>query len=1132
MDFKEYLGFARPEIAYWTAVEQARWALGIYGANAPLTHTGYSLDGRLTELERNPGITDPARLGDMDRPEDRLINRASTFTISGRTYEDALRNFNLMAADREGRHHRFDTTFIPPEFPGVQHDPQVFHFGDGLELIPPTPERVAEMLAQTDRAPDEILGKMRLRGGIITVEKVAINAVMAGAKPEYFPVVLAAMEAYAGGYTYSKMFHHAFSTGGPYGFLMVLAGPIVEELGILDDGRSGTSGAGNETLNTIGRAIRMCIRNIGHNRVPNIDTTGRVGKRNDHVTDVFAENMSALPQGWRPHSEMMGFPEGSSTISMKETNTIFSLREFPGLGTPFAAEPFAWTTDSAIAQLSSRIANGFSNIILIPPALAAELRDEGVATVEEFKVRLRPTATANTFNFWPIVVGTDPGLHRTYTLDTAGFTTYATTLIARRGDPIAPSAPLNFTVTYSEDRTSATLTWDSPARVGDEGGIIAYEVSARHGLSTVFVPPLATDFVATGVPGTVQGMLAGGGSMQGMSLTRLPPTARSYTFYNLEPDEQGFFMVRAVNGVRNNVEVQGMMNNLNAVYAPDAFNRRESGAGSWALHAEPPISQGYGFGRGGEAAGPGRTGIGTPRHYRSQWLDGFYSPIATLARVPVAGVVEAVTPDTPLIETLLDVGYVAGNQTVALRDQLSEAVDDGVAFVALTYNSRWFSHLRDGRGRLDITITSENANVRNAFVLAHCRIAETTIAINRAGFVGPEDGLDARGMVSTGVVAGWPVNTGVFNHANYTFFATRAGTYTVTFTLRDVENGRDLVSQSVEVVVGGELEVLGLRAFNNGTCEEVPSMAGNIRIWPQFDGVSAPIPMSAVITAVDQDGNDAMEFVTRNRQWVEGEGWRDYYLNFDVVKADAEWETILFTVVAFGQTVEVLLINNLFTAVPTDIFGVQYFNNGNSNNASLANLGVIRIWMQLNGVNALVPYAGLEVTATLPNGQNAMEFVRINRIWNDLDNVNLIDVRKDSSWQYINMTLTLFGQTVEILLVNDLYVPFTDVLGLQAFNNGNDNNASLANLGVIRIWTQLNGVNSLVPYDNLTVTAVDQSGNNAMQFVLVNRIWNNLDYVNLIDVTKVGANWETMDLTVALGNQVLVLELINNRFAP
>jgi len=226
----------------------------------------------------------------------------------------------------------------------------------------------------------------------------------------------------------------------------------------------------------------------------------------------------------------------------------------------------------------------------------------------------------------------------------------------------------------------------------------------------------------------------------------------------------------------------------------------------------------------------------------------------------------------------------------------------------------------------------------------------------------------------------------------------------------------------------------------------------------------------------------------------------------------------------------VLLINNLFTAVPTDIFGVQYFNNGNSNNASLANLGVIRIWMQLNGVNALVPYAGLEVAATLPNGQDAMEFVRINRIWNDLDNVNLIDVRKDSSWQYIDMTLTLFGQTVEILLVNDLYAPFTDVLGLQAFNNGNDNNTSLANLGVIRIWTQLNGVNSLVPYDNLTVTAVDQSGNNAMQFVRVNRIWNNLDYVNLIDVTKVGANWETMDLTVALGNQVLVLELINNRF--
>jgi len=207
---------------------------------------------------------------------------------------------------------------------------------------------------------------------------------------------------------------------------------------------------------------------------------------------------------------------------------------------------------------------------------------------------------------------------------------------------------------------------------------------------------------------------------------------------------------------------------------------------------------------------------------------------------------------------------------------------------------------------------------------------------------------------------------------------------------------------------------------------------------------------------------------------------------------------------------------------------LNIFNNGNSNNQSLAQAGLIRMWTRLDGVNALVPYADMEVTATLPNGQDAMSFVRINRIWNDLDNVNLIDVRKTEDWQYIHFAITRFGETLEVLLINDLYI--SQVFGLQAFNNGNDNNQSLANAGIIRIWTQINGVNALVPTDNLSVTAVDQDGRNAVRYVRINRIWNAPENVNLIDVTKVGADWETINLTVTLGSQVVELPLINNRF--
>ena len=66
---------------------------------------------------------------------------------------------------------------------------------DGLPIVPPTPERVARMLAATDYAPSDELGNVGPKWGVATVESLAINAVMAGCKPEYLPVVIAAVEA-------------------------------------------------------------------------------------------------------------------------------------------------------------------------------------------------------------------------------------------------------------------------------------------------------------------------------------------------------------------------------------------------------------------------------------------------------------------------------------------------------------------------------------------------------------------------------------------------------------------------------------------------------------------------------------------------------------------------------------------------------------------------------------------------------------------------------------------------------------------------------------------------------------------------------------------------------------------------
>ena len=203
----------------------------------------------------------------------------------------------------------------------------------------------------------------------------------------------------------------------------------------------------------------------------------------------------------------------------------------------------------------------------------------------------------------------------------------------------------------------------------------------------------------------------------------------------------------------------------------------------------------------------------------------------------------------------------------------------------------------------------------------------------------------------------------------------------------------------------------------------------------------------------------------------------------------------------------------------TPLFSLHAFNNGAINNQSLANGGTIRIWPRLDGVNALVPHGGLTVTAVLPSGESAMQFVSINRIWNNPNYVNMIDVNMHAPWQRIYLTAVSHGQTVELTLINPRY------FSLQAFNNGVINNQSLANGGIIRIWTRLMSVPALVP-SSMVVTAVDQDGANAMEFVRINEIWNNLGNVNFIDV-NFDAPWHRIYFTATVFGQTAELVLVN-----
>ena len=131
-------------------------------------------------------------------------------------------------------------------------------FSDGFPLVPPTPERVIRMLSGTSRDPQEVVATVAPNMGEATVEKVAINAVMAGCKPEYFPVVLTALEAAC---TDEFNIHGVMATTMGASPVMVVSGPIRERIGM--NMKLSALGQGNRANATMGRALRLAIRNIG-----------------------------------------------------------------------------------------------------------------------------------------------------------------------------------------------------------------------------------------------------------------------------------------------------------------------------------------------------------------------------------------------------------------------------------------------------------------------------------------------------------------------------------------------------------------------------------------------------------------------------------------------------------------------------------------------------------------------------------------------------------------------------------------------------------------------------------------------------------------------------------------------------
>lgn len=180
-------------------------------------------------------------------------------------------------------------------------------WGDGLPLVPPTEEMVEQMLAGTNLGPDHIVAMLEPKAGKATIEKIAINAVMAGCEPEYLPVVIAATKAIAEPAFNLKGIQ---STTGAATPLIVVNGPIAKELNI--NSGTGCFGPGWQANATIGRALRLIMQNVGGALPAEIDkaTFGQPGK----YTFCIAENEADSP--WDPLSMEMGFSGKMSTVTV------------------------------------------------------------------------------------------------------------------------------------------------------------------------------------------------------------------------------------------------------------------------------------------------------------------------------------------------------------------------------------------------------------------------------------------------------------------------------------------------------------------------------------------------------------------------------------------------------------------------------------------------------------------------------------------------------------------------------------------------------------------------------------------------------------------------------------------------
>jgi hypothetical protein len=381
--------FVPHPVAYRPAEECRRKLLG----NDPLS--GKPIITEIVETLTKPLTEEEAKTGFIERPRERLIGPE---TPEG-----------LQALFRENGW----TSYLP--------------------IVLPTEERVTAMLKGTSRQPDEKVGEMQPSSPhekwSYTVENVAANAVMAGAKPEFLPVILAIAAA---GET------ALFTSTNSFTAMMCVNGPIRREINM--NMSIGAFGPFNHANASIGNAWTLISRNLGNGGAPGQKYMGSQGQGHNYNNLCFAEREERLPQGWSPFHVQKGFKSKDSMVS------IFNGWSWSNVG------GFETNKSNTIKRFFTYETGCCGQTIVLDPLAADLLYKEGFKSKEQFSQWLKENVMHAQEEYWGEIFGVSPGHPKELELAKSGVEPYASWLKLPEGAviPVPRGVDVNIMVAGGE----------------------------------------------------------------------------------------------------------------------------------------------------------------------------------------------------------------------------------------------------------------------------------------------------------------------------------------------------------------------------------------------------------------------------------------------------------------------------------------------------------------------------------------------------------------------------------------------------------------------------------------------------------------------------------------------------------